>query len=357
MDKYVLASVGDFLGLDPSNGDVLFTSQSLTEESFEFSATENEIRGGFLNGLLSSYLSDSGLAVNLTDALFSMEAIAMNVGGNIQAGGNKFVVETVTVSESGKVEVVNTPSAFGTLGTIGWVSNVGENKWTKVTFDASTKKAIYAPATIGAKYCVKYLVEDLGAETLVVPSAFAPRLVHGVMTLPIFKCNESGNVDTSKAKVGEVVIDIPQLQFDGNMSLSLTSNGNSTIPLKGKALKTVNSTDCANTDGEYAKITKIVFGANEWDGVTAIVIADSDIDLAVGETQTLEVLAIYGSGVKAPRLIDNSELTFTSSAIGKATVGANTGVVSAVASGESIIEVVVTAKSSLVAKAVVTVAE
>ena len=40
--------------------------------------------------------------------------------------------------------------------------------------------------------------------------------------------------------------------------------------------------------------------------------ADSDIDLASEETQNIKVYAIYG-GIVAPKLIDNSKITFTSS--------------------------------------------
>ena len=54
------------------------------------------------------------------------------------------------------------------------------------------------------------------------------------------------------------------------------------------------------------------------------------------------------------KLIDNSKITFTSSETSVATVDVS-GTVTAVSSGESIVECVVTNKPSLVAKAVVTV--
>ena len=62
------------------------------------------------------------------------------------------------------------------------------------------------------------------------------------------------------------------------------------------------------------------------------------------------------NGVKAPRLIENSKLTFTSSDDTYAEVGAHTGVVKGIADGSATIEVVVTDHSALNAMAVVTVA-
>ena len=65
--------------------------------------------------------------------------------------------------------------------------------------------------------------------------------------------------------------------------------------------------------------------------------------------------ALYG-GVKAPRLLDNAKLTFTSSANSYATVGSHDGVVEGIANGHADIEVKVTSREDLVAMAVVTVA-
>ena len=96
-----------------------------------------------------------------------------------------------------------------------------------------------------------------------------------------------------------------------------------------------------------------LYNKDEWADVKAIVIADSDIDLVEGETQTLEVYALY-SGVKAPRLIEASKLTFTSSADTYAEVNSS-GLVTAKAAGSSNIEVVVTGKPALNAMAIVTV--
>ena len=81
---------------------------------------------------------------------------------------------------------------------------------------------------------------------------------------------------------------------------------------------------------------------------------DLFINYVIDETQTIEVYALY-SGVKAPRLLDNAKLTFTSANTTNATVGAHTGVVTGKAVGSADIEVVVTGHTNLNAMCVATV--
>ncbi len=85
----------------------------------------------------------------------------------------------------------------------------------------------------------------------------------------------------------------------------------------------------------------------------AIVVEDSDVDLKVNEKQTLRVMALYNDGT-VPSLMDNKDLTFTSKTPSVATVE-NTGEVTAKQNGETIIEIKVTKKQALEARAVVTV--
>ena len=138
-----------------------------------------------------------------------------------------------------------------------------------------------------------------------------------------------------------------------SVELSLSSSGAATTALSGSALATYTGNEGCSDDGYYAILKQIIYNKDEFADVKAIVIADSDIDLEAAETQTLEVYALY-SGVKAPRLIEASKLTFTSSADAVATVD-ESGVVTAVAEGSANIEVVVTEKPELNAVAIVTV--
>lgn len=352
MTKYVLASVGDFYGYDKNTGEIVFQSRTLTQSGMNFSVTENQVKGGMLNSTLASYFSDAEMTLSLTDALFSMDALALNTGSSITAGGNKFTTETVACSESGKLTVTGNPQNFSNIGTIGWVTEKGKDNWTKVTFVGSL--ATYAGAVIGKEYCVKYLVSDLGAEVIKVSSAFIPSQVYGVLSLPLFRCSDSDNVAGSSSQIGEVVVEVPSLQFTGSMDLSLTANGNATMPINAKALANYDTEDCANgKQGYYAKLTKIVYNSDIWADISGIVVESSNIELEDNETLPISVKALFANATKAPRSVDYSDLTITSSSASVATV--LNGIITATGTGTATITVVVTEHPEFTAKAVVTV--
>lgn len=352
MAKYVLASVGELSLFNQGDGSLILTSKTLTESGISFSVSEQEVRGGALNGLLASYYTDSAMNLTIQDALFSMETVALNTGSSIQMSADVMGIETITVTEANKVTVSQTPQKFGEIGVIGWVSVAGKDEWSKIAFDPSTKTANVADAPIGTTLCVKYIKKDASAEQITVSSAFIPAQCTALLTLPLFKCSESGNATSNSSKVGEVQVEIPNFQLSGAMELSLTSSGNATVPLSGKALMTFGgNTTCENAEGYYARLKQIVYGQDEFGDIKNLVIADSSVELGVGEKQILEVYAIYG-GIKAPKKIENSKLTFTTSADSIATVNED-GEVEGVAEGTANIEVVVTSKPSLIAKAVV----
>lgn len=352
--NFILASVGTVDLIDPSTGEIIVTSKTLTESGISFSVTAEDIRGGMANKLLGQYFHDSAMALNMTDALFNLQYLALNVGGTITVGGNAITTEQITTTVADKITVSETPQKFGNVGVLGWASVAGENNWSKIDFDAETKTATVAGLPVGTTVCVKYVKNDASAEQFIVSSAFIPSQCHAILTLPLFKAGTDSKTSfTSSSKVGEVQVEIPNFLLGGAQDLSLTASGASTTNLSGNALTTFDGSEGCDGDGYYARLIQITYNKDEFADVKSIVVADSDIDLVVGEKQALDVLAIYG-GMTAPKKVEASKLTFTSSDDTVATVDAN-GEVTAVAEGSAIIEVVVTEKSALVAKAVVTV--
>lgn len=352
MSKFVLASVGTVQFFDQSSGDLIVTSKTLVDSGINFSVTAEDIRGGMANALLSRYLHDSAMALTLTDALFDFSYMALNVGGTIQTGADVLTLEQVTTTEANKITVKDTPKKFGNFGVIGWYSLPTEDNWTTITFDPDTKTANVADLPQGTTVCVKYTKTDASAEQFTVSSAFIPAQVYGVLTLPLFKAGTDTKQFSNSSKVGEVQVEIPNFMFDGNMELALTSAGTTTTPLSGNALATFTGSEgCDSNDGYYAKLKQVTYNKDEFADVKAIVVADANVELKATETQTLQVYAIY-SGIKAPKLIDNSKLTFTSSNDTYASVDAK-GVVTANAEGSATIEIFVKTKNSLQTAAVV----
>lgn len=354
MSKFVLASVGTVQFFDQSSGDLIVTSKTLVDSGINFSVTAEDIRGGMANALLSRYLHDSAMALTLTDALFDFSYMALNVGGTIQTGADVLTLEQVTTTEANKITVKETPQKFGNFGVIGWYSLPSEDNWTKITFDQDTKTANVADLPKGTTVCVKYTKTDASAEQFTVSSAFIPAQVYGVLTLPLFKAGTDTKQYSNSSKVGEVQVEIPNFMFDGNMELALTSAGTTTTPLSGNALATFTGSEgCDSNDGYYAKLKQVTYNKDEFADVKAIVVADANVELLANEVQTLQIYAIY-SGIKAPKLIDNSKLVFVSSNDTYATVD-QTGKVEAKAEGSATIEIHVKTKQSLQTAAVVTV--
>lgn len=65
MPKHFLAGVGTALIF--KNNDLIGVAKTLTESTFNFSITGEEIRGGSGNALWGKYFHDSNLSVTLTD--------------------------------------------------------------------------------------------------------------------------------------------------------------------------------------------------------------------------------------------------------------------------------------------------
>lgn len=345
MAKYILAGVGTAQMYSQGFSEYIGSTKTLTESGISFTVTEEEIRGGLGNSVLGSYFHDTGLSLNMTDALFSLEYLALNVGGTISAGADVLTTEQVTVGTGGKITVTNTPQEFFSgAGTIGYVKKPTESEdaWTKVTFSSNTATTSYSN---GEVVCVRYCVTDDAARKFTVSSSFIPSQISLILTLPLFKASSDASQSlTNSSKVGEVQIKIPNFIFGGSQDLSLTSSGSATTALSGKALVTFTGAEGCDDDGYYGEITEVVYNKDEFADVKAIVVADAQMDMATGDTKQVQVYALY-NGTTAPKLIDNSKLTFTVASGTSATVA--NGVITAKSTGSTVIKVTVTGKTDL----------
>lgn len=351
--KYVLAGVGNVELIDKSSGEIVATSKTLVNSGISFSTTAEDVRGGLANKLLAQYFHDSAMSLTLEDALFSLEYLALNVGGTISVGGDVMTSEQVTVAVTDKITVTETPASFLNLGTIGWYSVAGSDDWQKITFVGND--ATVSGLAVGTTVCVKYMAVNNAIEQFTVSSAFIPSQCYALLTLPLFKSGTDAQSYSNSSKVGEVQVEIPTFMLSGAQEMSLTSAGTATTSLSGNALATFGSGNSCDSEGYYAILKQVIYNKDEYADIKAIVIENSDIELANGETETLKVYALY-KGTVAPRLLENSKLTFTST--GDAIASVTGGVVTAheTETGTGTVEVVVTAKPALTASAVVTVA-
>lgn len=350
MAKGIIAgsAVVDFF--DPSNDALMASSKTLIDSGLNMGISGEEARGGQGNILLGKYYHDSSFGLTLTDQIWDLNYLAMNCGGSITAGSDIITLEQVTVAEEGKISVTQTPVAFtSTSGVIGWykLSSQPDDAYQKVVFDPETKTANVSGVSEGSVLCVKYVVNSSTARKFIVNADYIPSVVHAVMTISLFKAGTTTEALTSSSKIGEIVVDIPNFQLEGAQDFSLSSSGIASVALSGSALATFTGNVGCSDHGYYAVITENIFNQGEWDSVTALVVANGNIELKGSETSVLQVYKMFNNGTQ-PALVDNSKLTFTASSGVTVTTA---GVVSATADGT--IEIVASDKPTLTTGAIV----
>lgn len=300
--NHYLAGVGTALLF--KGNDLIGVAKTLTESTFNFAITAEDIRGGKGNGLLGRYFHDSTLTATLTDAMFDLNYIALSLGVNVESGGLSVKEEELKVGADSTVTTTETPVAFdGTM--IGWYKKPTDNDWTigtiignKMTITGGTQEAVY---------CVKYFYQNANAKSITIKSQYVPATLHVVVLTDLY----SGKVGTQSdaTRYGRLIVDIPQFQLDGSQDLSLTATSAATVSLSGQALAVLDGATCED-DPYYGTMTEEIYGAKWQDDVIALAIENADIDLNQNNTEALIVRAVYGKGMASQRK-DNSNFTFT----------------------------------------------
>ena len=311
----------------------------LTENTFSFSASPNEVRGGANNPLLGRWFSDSTLNVTITNATFKLEYLAWSLGTTIEQGGTSFYEsqDGEKVVTAGQIELKNKPAAFnGAM--IGWYKKPADAGWSIGAITETGSK--YYLAVAGAQpndvYCIKYPYMDENARTIAIPADFNPDELHVVLLNDLY--NADLNTNSAASKVGRLITDIPRLSLDPSQDLTLNATSSAPTQLTGTALRYTSGESCEST-AVYGTMTEQVYGAKWQDSVVALAVENADMELGASETETAIVRVVYGGSVASQRKA-NSNFTFAKVS-GNATVN-NEGVVNSGASGESVISVTLT---------------
>lgn len=351
MDKYVLAGVGTIRAFTQSSTlpELIFTSKTLQENSISIEVSSEDVRGGLSNPLLSRYFHDSLMSATITDALFNLQYLALNVGGNITIGGSSLVTESVTTNVVNQITITGTPVAFGTAGTVGFYTIEGQEDYKSVSFVGKTANVSNLP--IGSKVCVTYNTNDDAMQTFTVPSAIIPSEVHLEMTYPLFAGGITNQTLSTSSQVGELIVDIPRFQLSGSTTLSMTASGVSNSSLSGQALASYTTANCSDM-GMYGTVKMKIYGKNWSEDLESMAVDGAEISMNTGEKLTLKVVGVFSGGITG--VLNNSNLTFTSGTQATATVS-NVGEVEAKQAGTTIIEITATDKPDIKAYAEVTV--
>lgn len=196
-------------------------AKTLTESTFNFSISSEDIRGGAANALFGKYFHDSNLAVTLTDAMFRLEYLAANLGVDIEQGALS-VYESPAAGETtaagGVITLTNAAVAFdGTV--LAWYKKPADANWSVANVAANNTITI-AGASSGEVYCVKYFYQNPNARQITIKTQYVPKTLHVVILNDLFS-GDTADVG-SATKYGRIITDIPSFQLDGKV-LSLVA--------------------------------------------------------------------------------------------------------------------------------------
>lgn len=300
--QHFLAGVGRALLF--KGNDLIGVAKTLTESTFDFSITAEDVRGGQGNGLLGRYFHDSNMQVTLVDAMFDLQYMALSLGVNLESGGLSVKEEELAVGTDGAVTASETPVAFnGSM--IGWYKKPSDTEWSIGTFTGS--KMAISGASQNDPYCVKYFYINENAKSIKIKSQYVPSELHVVIMNDLYSGDVGSQSDATR--YGRLITDIPRLQMDGNQTLNLTATSAATINLTGSALAVLSGDTCED-DPYYGTMTEEIYGAKWQDDVVALAVENSDIELAKSASETLIVRAVFGAGMASQRK-DNSNFTFS----------------------------------------------
>lgn len=350
----MLAGVMMAHGYDDNNNMIL-SSQTLIDSGITSTISAEESRGGQGNALNGRYYHTSSFGLNLTDSIWDMRYLAFNYGGAITAGADVMRSEQFVVTQANTITVTKDPVNFlPDSGLIGWykLSHESDKEYKKIDF--VDKEATVNNLPVGSTVCVRYPIHSYNARKFRVNAQFVPSVIRIELTGSIFRVGSSGKFDNTSSKIGELIVRVPQFQFDGNVTLNLSSTSVATMPLTGQAL--VQYTGNCDGEGWYAEIIENPMEGGEFDDVTDLAVAGGKVRLKTGGTTTLSVYKLYSDGTDYTK-VRNSELTFTAET-GKENIFTVTadGVITAGSEvGTGVIDIIATDKPTLVTVAQVVV--
>lgn len=317
-EKNFLVSTADFAYYVK---DVLAcTGTTNLNTSIDVSMQEQNVNGGKGNKLVYSYKYGRELAITLESADWKLEYIAANVGSAIAMG----LHEVYNIAEC--VDIIN---GIGTLKAVPIGDVAVELNDGSIVTVTPTKSTIDLTANGVTTGTVQATYKHSATTKRVTIDADSTPMV-GTLIL------DSDRHSNTKGKIGSVKITVPSYQLNGSFSMNFTPDGVVSTNMDGKALA-VAGDRCSDGSGVYAYIDEID------DSVSALTVNDiavtpAVIALGVGEDKTLSVIGLKG-GLYSPVKIDNDLCIFASDSADVATVGANDGIVHAVAAGKAVISI------------------
>lgn len=328
--KKFLVSVADVRGYTQDD-QLLFEGKTMLDSSIETTLSNTDVRAGQGNQLQYIFYHTAELKATITEAQFSLEYLALNVGSSINIGADMYSEESVTLVAGGG-SVVNTPKTTSTGVIYGWVT-FEDGSTERVTF---TDKAFTTSRGASVEtVCVRYYNNEASAREVRVTANMIPATVKLVMEATLCSSEATTN------KIGKIQIIIPKASMTGAFTLSMTPDAVASTPLSVRALAyAATGGGCTGSEPLYARIIEKIDGTNWYDDVNSLAVVGGDFTLANLATKQLQIKAIPNTGSAfAPPY---SALTFAGTGVSCSPTGLVTG-----ATGGGTVLVSITGKSTV----------
>lgn len=346
--KYVMG-IGTAYATSLADGSVVFWSDKFQEGNTTFSATEMVNNGGIGNGPAIILYNDPNITVAFTAADYSEYIRAASAGAVLAYGAPVETCQTVTASGttlSLDVSAGAPVAGPGMSAIYCYVQETGAGSTIAtggVAYEVNpTTGAITGfTATNGKTYLVTYYTTQANASITTYTSDFNGDAVRFVYRRPIYT---NFNPQTNHGDLYGWQIDvIPCLKLNPSTASTNGSQSSfSTTGINGRAIsydEAVISGDCDDCTLTGAPLMySIIAPCDTSVGVEGIVgVLGGTVTLAAGSTYQLTPGVVVNNrlnyGVAA------NAFTYSSSATGRASVGAKTGLISGVSAGTAIITI------------------
>ncbi len=297
------------------NGVPAFVAKANTDSQVNIQTTQDQIRAGQNNVVIGTVTSEKTIDISFSTPEWQIEYLAANIGETIQLGKYAFEVTDLSFAASEGVITLDELPANGVI-----YVDVGGSY---VTVPATSTTVDLKAYGITGDECVAIIgMFNKNGKRVNLSANSDPLVGELVLDSPIY--------EGTKGKVGTSQYVFPAFALSGNWDHQYGSDVS--YEISGTAVAT-NSTVCG--EGQSYGYYQEYIDGEDTASFSMIAAAPSVVELAVDETETLTVYGTKGALYSKTKL-DGATFATESTNF---TVGANTGVITAVSEGTGTVTV------------------
>lgn len=298
------------------NGIPAFVATANTDSQVNIQTTQDQIRAGQNNVVIGTVTSEKTIDITFSTPEWQIEYLAANIGETIQVGKFSFEVTDLTFAAAKGVITLNELPSNDVI----YVNINGAY----VTVPVKATTVDLSSYGITGDDCVSVIgVFERSGKRVNLSASSDPLVGELVLDSPIF--------EGTKGKVGTSQYVFPAFALSGNWNHQ--HGADASYEISGTAVAT-NSTVCG--EGQSYGYYQEYIDGEDVSAFSMIVAAPSAIELTVDETETIKV---YGTKGALYAKTEVTGATFATADTACFTVGADTGLVTAVSAGTGTVTV------------------